>query len=1054
MSVLCAAIVWLLAGGPQSQTQPDEAAVRALVQQYFDAEAQKDADKALSFWSAAAITRPTRDAFALVFGPGDDQYTVDIRSVAIKGDEARVRVAALLVRTIMRNGVPVASRQTLLNAQLWRREGTTWKLLRDGPWAEDFADELLAAAPQDRPRMLADNPGELNASLRYVLAQRASVAAVAHNYQRARVLFELALGVARAAHDQRGESEMLQNVANSYYFLRDYPTASDYYQQRLTLARTMGDDDAIAASMLGLASVEYSRGEYTTALVSYREALAIYEKRDDGTSIGRTLVSVGNVQYLEADYDAATASYKRALSLLLAGMDLQGAAFARSGLARVLVAQGDLGAGLDMYGQVLAEARARTGADPRSNAVATALESIGDVYFRLGNTDQARSSFEEARGLSTADPDAAGRLSGELGLTELIAGRFDAALAAYTESRGRYEMAREPGGVARAWVGIGFSQAAREKFADAITAYRAAIGMFEQQKHEEEAGRAWLGLSLAQSGAADHAAALESARKVTAIADRVKSDDLTWRGGVRAGEALRKLARLDEARAAFEAAIASIDRLAAEAPINPDARAELDDSASAWAGLAFTLAKQGDGAGALNAAEARRAHLRRVALAAFQQDVTRGETPEEQADEQSLVHEIISTRAQLRAERDMPKPEAARVEHLGQQLTALRARRADQQARLYARLPELQAWRALKPEPPDVSAILTDPAALVVEYLVGDDEILVLAAERGESGPRLTSAIVAVRRHDLADKIAQAMDASSLQDAAEWQAHSAPLATILLAPLAGALRDRERCIIVPDDLLWKVPFEALPYGDEDLASRMRVTYATSLATLAIQRRLPPPASSPAAAIVAAPAIPGPVHAQLLLTQPGWKEVDGAALVTAAKEVAGLYKERSSLQTGPDAAESSLRASLQTADVAHVAAPFHVSGPAPLFSSIVLAGSGESAVNDGRWEAREWFSLEGRARVLVIPDASAFGAAGIGGAMDVLAWAAASAGVSALVLGRWPVDAFSVDAVALAFHSQLAAGTPPADAWRAAVLAARGKASAPAGWAGLRFVGGG
>jgi len=112
------------------------------------------------------------------------------------------------------------------------------------------------------------------------------------------------------------------------------------------------------------------------------------------------------------------------------------------------------------------------------------------------------------------------------------------------------------------------------------------------------------------------------------------------------------------------------------------------------------------------------------------------------------------------------------------------------------------------------------------------------------------------------------------------------------------------------------------------------------------------------------------------------------------------------------------------------------------------------VNDGRWEAREWFSLEGRARVLVIPDASAFGAAGIGGAMDVLAWAAASAGVSALVLGRWPGDAFSVDAVAFAFHSQLAAGTPPADAWRAAVLAARGKGPAPAGWAGLRFVGGG
>ncbi len=114
MTFACAALLWLFVAQPPS----DEDAVRALVQQYFDAQAQKDADKALSFWSAAAAPRPTREAFTTIFGPGEDQYTVDIRAVAITGHEARVRVAALLVRTIMRNGVPAVSRQTLLNAEL------------------------------------------------------------------------------------------------------------------------------------------------------------------------------------------------------------------------------------------------------------------------------------------------------------------------------------------------------------------------------------------------------------------------------------------------------------------------------------------------------------------------------------------------------------------------------------------------------------------------------------------------------------------------------------------------------------------------------------------------------------------------------------------------------------------------------------------------------------------------------------------------------------------------------------------------------------------------
>src|SRR5450759_4229295 len=110
---------------------------------------------------------------------------------------------------------------------------------------------------------------------------------------------------------------------------------------------------------------------------------------------------------------------------------------------------------------------------------------------------------------------------------------------------------------------------------------------------------------MAQSGAADYPAALESAQQVRAIAALVKSEDLAWRADVRVGEVLRKLARNDEARGSFQDAIAAIDRLAADAPTNPEARRQLDDSAGAWTGLALALATQGDAPGALAAVEAR-----------------------------------------------------------------------------------------------------------------------------------------------------------------------------------------------------------------------------------------------------------------------------------------------------------------------------------------------------------------------------------------------------------------------------------------------------------------
>jgi hypothetical protein len=76
-------------------------------------------------------------------------------------------------------------------------------------------------------------------------------------------------------------------------------------------------------------------------------------------------------------------------------------------------------------------------------------------------------------------------------------------------------------------------------------------------------------------------------------------------------------------------------------------------------------------------------------------------------------------------------------------------------------------------------------------------------------------------------------------------------------------------------------------------------------------------------------------------------------------------------------------------------------------------------------------------------------------MDALAWAAAAANVSSLVIGRWPADGFSQDVFLALLHAQLAKGVPIGEAWRLATVSARAQAgAAPTGWAGLRLLGGG
>jgi hypothetical protein len=122
--------------------------------------------------------------------------------------------------------------------------------------------------------------------------------------------------------------------------------------------------------------------------------------------------------------------------------------------------------------------------------------------------------------------------------------------------------------------------------------------------------------------------------------------------------------------------------------------------------------------------------------------------------------------------------------------------------------------------------------------------------------------------------------------------------------------------------------------------------------------------------------------------------------------------------------------------------------------MLLAGAAEAAPDEARWEAREWFAAKGSVRLLVIDDASTLGAAGAGGALDTLAWAAAAAGVPSIMIARWPSDGFVLDALEPAVHAEAAQGRPPSDALHAAAAAARVRASAPSAWAGLRLIGGG
>ena len=399
-SIACVSclIVSLTAGGGRQGA--DDPNLRAAVDRFFATQQAEDVDGYLALWSARA-KRPTAEQLKYVFESGDDTFS----DVAIVGtfptaDRVRVRVSATRDRVTPAR-IPGRPPFTFHSTTAWSltyvREGDEWKLIEEGSAVDDLADSLIdAQTPEAREALLLAEPDLVTDGLimlTMALSRRGGQAAQERAYPAAQIAFERMRDVARRVGNKRLEGEALQNLANAMYFQRNLQGALQAYEERLPLERERDDSTGIAAALLGIATIRYSFSEYATALTTYREALAIQERLDDAGAMATTLISTGNVLYLQGEYSAAIADYTRSRDLNRKLPNPAGEADALEGLGRVFIAQGNYRAALEALAGVLADGKARND----RNDQGAALLSIGDVHFRLGNLDNARTALVESR---------------------------------------------------------------------------------------------------------------------------------------------------------------------------------------------------------------------------------------------------------------------------------------------------------------------------------------------------------------------------------------------------------------------------------------------------------------------------------------------------------------------------------------------------------------------------------------------------------------------------------------------------------------------------------
>jgi CHAT domain-containing protein/Tfp pilus assembly protein PilF len=820
--------------------------------------------------------------------------------------------------------------------------------------------------------------------------------------------FEATLAAYRRGGSAGGAATVLNNLGSLAMNEGDYAEAAARYGEALATYRELGDQPGVALALRGLGVLASRRGDYPTALTTFSEALAIVQRTgpesqeiDVRVALADTHADMGDLERARVELDRAEALARRRGEGVAAG--------------KIALARGHLAFRFNRLAEAerqyaRAERVARGAGADETHTRNRAQLGIGEVLLQRG-------SYRRAQVL----------------LRRLLArGEFDLANAAQTRMR--------LGDAA--WRG-GDTATARRVLRMAIDTLHALGAVTDEAEAlialgglEAKAGRPLAAESLYQRG-------------LTRLGARPAAD-IAWELHAGLAGALWSRGALPEAAGQLQSAMAEIERLSGDLPVEEHRAAFRANKWDVYVELALVERARGNTQAAFETSERLRARQMLELLA-------RGRPTTPDAPGGTLASREQDLRRKIAVlTRQVEEPGAAEARGLRDPAAVATANAAakDALARAHDEYGELlvemreanPAYAALvrgeTVSAHDVRRALAPDEALV-EYLVGDSTTIVFVV----TSDSLVALDLKVSHSALTAQVdfARTTLASPVEDAARraWQPSLRRLYRQLFAPVeaSGLLAGKKRLLIAPHAELHYLPFATLmrPGRREQLLiERYLVEYVPSASVwLRLRDR---PATSRGGGILAFAPRP-------------------AALPGSRAEVAAIqrtYGDRAQTLVGRFATESTFRALAPEREIVHIATYGVLNKHNPLFSFVDLgAGGGE----DGRLEVHEVFGLTLNARLLVLSACQT--GVGAGALTDVppgddwvgLVQGFLYAGASNVMATLWPVSDVATARLMERFYKELATGRPEAEALALAQRAtARDAETAHAFyWAGFTLV---
>lgn len=531
-----------------------------------------------------------------------------------------------------------------------------------------------------------------------------------------------------------------------------------------------------------------------------------------------------------------------------------------------------------------------------------------------------------------------------------------------------------------------------------------------------------------------HVALAELHRRQGRLAEALYVSDLTHamkpgavKGHLLIARTLRAMGKDDEARRTLAEAVAIVE--AARSDFTGDAlrRASyFGQQVDVYYELADLLVEAERPREALAVAELVRARAVTDALRMGRSDLRGAVTAAERATENALEQKLRAANQAYLAAR-MRGGDVARAEDaLNQARAEVDRFQTELGLRHGERLPDVAHPQV------DLASMLTSPDVAVVSYAVGPEATLAFAATRDAKGTITVDAVrIPIRKEELIARVENVV-ASIANRRLDYAKGARAMYDLLVARVAHHVGARSTLCIVPDGVLWELPFHALlDAAGEPMIARHAMFYAPSLTMLRDARRPVEPRAASLLAFGNPEFDPRVTRERATL-----RGVDLGPLPDTSYEVrqiARLYA-RHAVYTGAAAAEKRFKEEAPRHRVLHLATHGVLQDQWPLFSAVLLAPTdGE----DGVVEAREILELELDADLAVLSACdTARGRIGAGEGIIGMSWALMMAGCRSTVVSQWKAASASTAELMVAFHRELAGGRSKAAAMRRAQLALR------------------